>query len=280
MSTIIKSKVVIIIAIILSATLVLLSHSVLSQEKKTVPAPTPITAKKAAPLPANETTSSVAKKVATPAAEKEKVAPKEKGEPAWSPDKVMKNFWTLDFWLLILFAIVWGAIGGLVYELLILQGNIEKPHKLTETEIADKLPYAIPAYLYDLGFVSRIIIGAAAAVAALWVIQPSALISLGAVSLIAGSAGSSILRSMQDRLTTALTGQKLAETSKKVDKQKEKLNQLESTLTKLKDDLVTKSKSPVGQKSLSFDPNQFLDLSELEKAENLLSEIRGIGDTM
>jgi hypothetical protein len=273
-----KLKGVICISIILLASLVLLNYSALSKE--TTPAQTPPITKEAVPSAVEEKTPVEPRKIVAPIQKKEKAAPSKTEGTEWSPAKVMQDFWTSDFWLLILFAIGWGAFGGFVYELLILQGNIEKPHQITAAEIPDKLPYAIPPYLYDLGIISRIIIGAAAAVAALWVIQPSTLISLGAVSLIAGSAGSSILRSMQDRLNAALTGQRLAETQKKMDQQKEKLNQLEPVLTKLKDELATKSSSPPGQRSIVFNQGTAVDLSELEKAEKLVSEISGISITI
>jgi len=217
-----------------------------------------------------------------PKEDKEK-HPKAQEPENWS-DKIMKDFWTLNFWLLILFAMLWGGIGGFVYELLILQGNIEIRHKLTKDEIAERFLYAIPTYLYDLGYFSRIIIGAGAAVAVLWVVQPSSLIGLAAVSLIAGSAGSSVFRSMQDRLNAALAVQKLAETQKKVDETKDqvqkKVTKLASSLEGLKDELVAKSISPTGSKNLVFEPTQEVDPSELEAAEKLLSELKTIGETL
>ncbi len=39
-----------------------------------------------------------------------------------------------DFWLVLLVTLIVGAAGGVVYELMILQGNIEKPHKPTPEE--------------------------------------------------------------------------------------------------------------------------------------------------
>ncbi|MGA9755027.1 MAG: hypothetical protein WBV23_07775, partial [Desulfobaccales bacterium] len=95
-------------------------------------------------------------------------------------------------------------MGGIVYELLILQGNIELPHKPDQDEITEKFPYAIPKFLFDLGIFARVIIGAAAALAALLVLTPTTATTLLATSLVAGSAGTSVFRSIQDRLLAAL----------------------------------------------------------------------------
>ncbi len=43
------------------------------------------------------------------------------------------------------FLIILGAVGGAVYELLILQGRIERPHHTKDKEILKQLSYAIGA---------------------------------------------------------------------------------------------------------------------------------------
>ncbi|HET6314341.1 MAG TPA: hypothetical protein VFH60_10915, partial [Chloroflexia bacterium] len=73
-----------------------------------------------------------------------------------------------------------------------------------DEEFPEKLPHAVSRHVFDLGIVSRIIVGAVAAVAALLVLSPRTGFGLVATALIAGSAGTSILRSLQDRITAAL----------------------------------------------------------------------------
>lgn len=105
-----------------------------------------------------------------------------------------------------------GAIGGVIYELIALHGNIEWPHKTSETEVPmGGFTHAQLGHLFDLGIVARIIIGAAAAVVVFWALPLEQGIRLLAVSLIAGSAGTAVFRSLQDRLLASLNAAKVEE---------------------------------------------------------------------
>jgi hypothetical protein len=116
----------------------------------------------------------------------------------------------VSFWVVLLVTMLSGAVGGVVYELTILQGNIELPHRPTKDEI-DKFDYATRAHLLDLGIFARVIIGALAAVAALLVLSPDRPFTLLATSVVAGSAGIAVFRSVQDRVMSALAQQQAAE---------------------------------------------------------------------
>ena len=77
------------------------------------------------------------------------------------------------FWLALLATVISGAVGGLVYELLILQGNLELPHKPAKGESTDVASYALAKNMIDLGIWARVIIGGLGAVAALLVLRPA-----------------------------------------------------------------------------------------------------------
>lgn len=49
----------------------------------------------------------------------------------FQPSTVVKDLSSSAFWMALLVSLVAGAIGGVVYELLILHGNVERPHKFT-----------------------------------------------------------------------------------------------------------------------------------------------------
>ncbi len=129
----------------------------------------------------------------------------------------------------LLITLIGGFLGGVVYELLSLQGNIELPHRYlsdettpdTEFRIAD---YAVAANLYDLGMLARIFIGGMSALAALLLVTPPDIFKLIATSLVAGSAGASIFDMLRARLTATvaqadatLTRANLAQLEGKVD---------------------------------------------------------------
>jgi hypothetical protein len=110
---------------------------------------------------------------------------------------------TPAFWSGIGVAAVFGALGGLIYELILLRGAVEWPHRPRDGEVP-KVPYIEARYLWSLGVASRLVIGAGAALAVMAVITPDTTLKLVATSLIAGSAGTSVFRSMQDRLIATL----------------------------------------------------------------------------
>ncbi|MFB2556772.1 hypothetical protein [Herbiconiux liangxiaofengii] len=123
--------------------------------------------------------------------------------------------------LLLGLAAMFGAFGGLVYELLLTvnrrTGSIELPTALGKRHI-------------DLGVFASVIVGAVAAVAALWVFPPDMkitvdaagksitsttydVIKLAGLSLIVGSAGGTFLAALQSRALLLVTTQKAKTTS-------------------------------------------------------------------
>jgi hypothetical protein len=194
------------------------------------------------------------------------------------PNSIASSFKDWAFWITLLATIVSGALGGIAFELMVLQGNIEMPHKYTSQETEEKFPYAISRYLYDLGFVARIIIGALAAVAAWVVLSPQTAFSLLATAIVAGSAGTSILRSLQDRLLAAIAVKEAAETKAKAVQQNSKVEEAMKAYSGLKRELMTAAESPAGARELTLKGGAglSLDLDELDKIDRLFSEAKGI----
>lgn len=191
---------------------------------------------------------------------------------------VVAGFADPAFWVVLVANLVAGAVGGVAYELLILQGNLELPHKLAEEEVTEKYPYAIVKNLYDLGIWARVIIGALAAVAALLVLSPSTTFGLLATAVVAGSAGTSVFRSIQDRLLAAMAQKDAADTRAKADNLGAKVDETMEAFANLKNRLVQASTSPVGATTLAFEAGTgvALDMEDLDKVERLLSEAKGI----
>jgi hypothetical protein len=104
-----------------------------------------------------------------------------------------------SFWLVIGFAALFGSLGGVVAELLSLHGNVEMPHRHRRM-VVKRARLANPRYEYDLGIVSRLVLGAAAGLALLSVYAPDNPTALVANCLIAGSAATGLFRLVQRRL--------------------------------------------------------------------------------
>jgi hypothetical protein len=101
-----------------------------------------------------------------------------------------------DFRLVLALTLIFGGLGGLVYELMVLQGSVEQPHRVTEG-----------GWVYDLGVIGRMLMGALAAVAALYVISPEDAYKLVAVSVVAGASASAIFKSLQARVEAIVAQQ-------------------------------------------------------------------------
>jgi len=112
-------------------------------------------------------------------------------------------------WIQVVVTLLAGAAGGLVYELIILQGAVEHGHALAQGEVNVPLPHAVAANAYDWGVWARLIIGALAAVAVQLVFTPETWITLVATSVVAGSAGISVFQSLQNRLLTSIAETKV-----------------------------------------------------------------------
>jgi uncharacterized membrane protein YeaQ/YmgE (transglycosylase-associated protein family) len=198
------------------------------------------------------------------------------------PIAVVEDLGSWEFWVALLLTLVAGAVGGVVYELLILQGNLELPHKPTAEEVTEQYPYAIVKNLYDLGIWARIIIGALAAVAALLVLAPSTGFGLLATAIVAGSAGTAVFRSMQDRLSVAIAQQDAANTRAVAQQQDAKVNEALAAFAELKGKLVETASSAPGARTLTFGAGSAasLDLDDLDEVERLLSEAKGIHEVL
>ena len=108
-------------------------------------------------------------------------------------------------WFSLGMAALFGALGGLVAELLSLHGNIELPHRVKpghgkRTRLAD------PRDMVDFGVLSRMLLGATAALAVLSIYAPGNALTLLVNALIAGSAATAVFRLVQGRLLAGASG--------------------------------------------------------------------------
>jgi hypothetical protein len=104
----------------------------------------------------------------------------------------------VNLWVTLGMAAMFGGFGGFIAELLSMHGNIELPHRVRRgrakhTRLADARD------MIDLGIVSRVLLGAAAALAALSVYAPTTPTALLVDALVAGSAGTAVFRLVQSR---------------------------------------------------------------------------------
>lgn len=189
---------------------------------------------------------------------------------------------TLDalFWRTIAIAVIAGALGGVVYELLILQGNIEFPHKTEKGETVDSNIYAVAKYMYDLGIFARIIIGALAGIIILLIFSPDTILGLLATSLAAGSAGIAVFSSIQDRLLAALSKKDAADVRTNASLGREKLSEAITAYEAFKKSILAKSSSPIGANKLNFGSETSLNQDDFTKMERLLSESKGALDAI
>lgn len=174
------------------------------------------------------------------------------------------------FWRTLIIALVAGALGGMVYELIILQGNIELPHCAKEGETSEKYPHAIVKHMYDLGIIARIFVGALAGVIILLVFSPSTILGLVAISVVAGSAGMAVFSSIQDRLFAALAQKDAADTRSKAQQGKGKLSEAITHLEGFKKDTSTRA--------ADLGVTEYLET--VTKVEKLLNEAKGALDTI
>lgn len=182
------------------------------------------------------------------------------------------------FYVVLLAMLIAGGVGGIVFELLNLQGNIELTHAPTEDEFAAKLAYATPKNVTDLGIFARIIIGACAAVPAMVVIEPASVLSLLAMSLLAGSAGTAVFRSLQDRFLLAITQQEAKEKKREI-KQKiiiVKIDKAIAAVETLEEEVEKKSESPEGTTDLIIPEGTVLDLRHVEEVRKVVLQVTGV----
>jgi hypothetical protein len=111
------------------------------------------------------------------------------------------GFFDANLWITLGIAALFGAMGGVVAELLSLHGNIELPHRVRRrTTAVKRTRLADPRYEIDLGIVSRLVLGAAAGLALLSVYAPTSATALVVNTLVAGSAATGLFRLVQGRL--------------------------------------------------------------------------------
>jgi hypothetical protein len=187
------------------------------------------------------------------------------------PEQILAG---LPLWLALLLTLSSGAIGGVVYELLILHGNIELPHRLTATEAVDN-PHAVAQYMYDLGIWARVLIGAFAAVAALLVIDPETILTLISSTLIAGSAGTSIFRSLQDRMLAALAQKDVVELRAVNQKLDAVVDETRAAFHDLRS-AIRATPPPPSMRSMSPGAASVIDLALVDRVDQLLNEAKGI----
>jgi len=198
----------------------------------------------------------------------------------WDVEKILKSK-SLDnpkFYVVLLVMLIAGGIGGIIFELLNLQGNIELPHAPTEDNWAAELAYATPPNVIDLGIFARIIIGGFAAVPTMVFIEPESVLILLAMSLVAGSAGTAVFRSLQDRLLIAITHQEASEKKRKI-KQKNNIAKMDKAIAAvetLQEEVETKSESPEGTTALIIPEGTVLDRSRFEEVRKVLLQLTGV----
>ena len=198
----------------------------------------------------------------------------------WDVEKILisKSLDNPKFYVVLLVMLIAGGIGGIIFELLNLQGNIELPHAPTEDDFAAELAYATPPNVIDLGIFARIIIGACAAVPAMVWIAPKTVLTLLAMSLLAGSAGTAVFRSLQDRFLLAITQQEASEKKRKI-KQKiiiVKIDKAIAAVENLQEEVEKKSESPEGKTDLIIPEGTVLDRSRFEEVRKVLLQVRGV----
>jgi hypothetical protein len=102
-----------------------------------------------------------------------------------------------SLWITLGMAALFGAIGGVVAELIGLRGRVELPHHVKGGAGAKHVD---TRHEIDLGIVSKMLLGAAAALALLAIYAPANPISLLVNALIAGSAATGVFRLVQHRM--------------------------------------------------------------------------------
>lgn len=177
-------------------------------------------------------------------------------------------------WLLLLLVFAFGLLGGLVSELMTLRGRIEWPHPTDPDEVADDLPGAVAAYLYDLGVFARLIVGGAAALLVLWTLEPVETVAVVASAILAGAAGGAVFQALKGRLDAALAQKSLVQSRALVGRADAKLEEVEEAHQTLKEKLMRESDSPAGARTFNF-PSA-VELPELGRLDGLIGEARAL----
>ena len=182
--------------------------------------------------------------------------------------------------LAVLLTLLGGFLGGIVYELLSLQGNIEFPHRYASAEGTNDEQYKIAGYaiagnLYDLGLLARVFLGGMAAIAALLIITPSDIFKLLATSLIAGSAGASVFDTLRSRLLATAAVADAAAVRAQAAQLDDSLAEAEQALTDIQSMMM-----PTSREAASLGAPQTAVAEEINRAKQALGEARGIRRAM
>ncbi len=130
-----------------------------------------------------------------------------------TPAAVTADLLKPELWIMLLTTSITGAMGGAIYELINHEGKCEMP-----SWMARKVEGQTVERILNLGAISRIFIGAFAAIASLLFLSPSNTMELIAMGVIVGSIGTSVFRSMQDRITMMLAVKEADETRERAEK--------------------------------------------------------------
>ncbi len=196
-------------------------------------------------------------------------------------------------WLALLIVFIGGSVGGVVFELLALQGRIELPHRPsadeTKKDMTEEGNYAIARHMIDLGIFARVLIGGVAAVIALVVFTPTNLVQLMGVAAVAGSAGTSVFRTIQDRLLATLAQRDAVLARAQTERLGAKVVETEQVVEKLKTVLEGANVAPGAEifspEGATFSPQGAAlathpsgeSLKLLNDVQRLLNEAKGIG---
>lgn len=192
----------------------------------------------------------------------------------------------------LLITLVGGCLGGIVYELLSLQGNVELPHRYQTDEASPDnefriAGYAIAGNLYDLGMMARIFIGGMSALAALLLVTPADIFKLLATSLVAGSAGASIFDMLRARLTATVAQADATIARASLGQLEAKVDQITDTYGKLSEELRQNAAlQPGGPQPRSLQPNGdttpesapalTLPTDTMQEIDRMLGEAKGL----
>ena len=205
--------------------------------------------------------------------------------------KVVRAWGDPFFWVFLAVVAAFGALGGLVYELMTLRGRLEMPHRADDVAADEDLSGAVARYLYDMGLLGRLIIGALAAIVVVW---PLGLVDSGPLavisgSIVAGATGIAVFRSLQDRLMAALATRELVKTQVQAAEQTRAVEEAAADLEQLRGRLQGQAQESSG---LSFDPGDDRDdrrgmpmaptsapesFPELDRITRKLAEARALG---
>jgi uncharacterized protein with von Willebrand factor type A (vWA) domain len=98
------------------------------------------------------------------------------------------------------------------------------------------------------------------------------------MSLVAGSAGTAVFRSLQDRLLLAITQQEASEKKRKISRKNNiaKMDKAIAAVETLQEDVEKKSESPEGTTHLIIPEGTVLDRSRFEEVRKVLLQLTGV----